>query len=84
MLVSYYIKGLPTPISMWVKRAHKNNLQENFAEEILVEKDMLCLRENPYIQIDQPSTSRKKQENLPKPTKQNKYPFEMDNMKNLL
>ena len=34
LLVSYYIKGLPTPIAVWVKRAHKVTLQEAFAEAI--------------------------------------------------
>ena len=27
LLVAYYIKGIPTPITMWVKRAHKTVLQ---------------------------------------------------------
>ena len=34
LLVAYYIKGLPTPIAVWVKRAHKVTLQEAFAEAI--------------------------------------------------
>ena len=45
---------------------------------------MFCLKDNTYIQTNQPSTYHKKQENLPKPTTQNKDPFEMDNMKKLL
>ena len=45
---------------------------------------MFCLKYNLDIQTGQPSTSYKKQENLPKPTTQNKDPFEMDNMKKFL
>ena len=41
LFVDYYIKGFPTPIAMWVKRTHKNTLQEDFLEAILVQKDML-------------------------------------------
>ena len=44
LLVAYYIKGLPTPIAMWVKRAHKVTLLEAFAEAILVEKCMFFLK----------------------------------------
>ena len=40
LLVSYYIKGLPTQIAMWVKKDHKTTMQEYFSEAILVEKDM--------------------------------------------
>ena len=68
LLVSYYINGIPTPISMWVKRAHKNNLQEDFTKIILVEKDMFCLKYNPNIQTDQPSASCKKKDNFLNPT----------------
>ena len=50
LLVSYYIKGLPTPISMWVKRTHKTTLWEAFVEAVLVDKDMFCLKDNPDSQ----------------------------------
>ena len=84
LLVAYYIKGLPTQISMWVKRDLKTTLQEAFLEAVLVEKDMFSLKDNPDTQKDQPSTSRRRQDNSPKPTPQNKYPYEMDNMKKIL
>ena len=79
-----YIKDIPTPISMWVKRAHKNTLQEAFSKAILVEKDMLFLKDNLDAQADYPSTSRRRKDNTPKPTTQTKDPFELDNMNKLL
>ena len=36
LLIAYYIKGLPTTIDMWVKRAHKTNLQQAFAEAVIL------------------------------------------------
>ena len=36
LLFTYYIKGLPTQIAMWVKRVHKETLQEAFYEAIQV------------------------------------------------
>ena len=45
---------------------------------------MFFLKDNPDVQIDQTSTSRRRQENIPKPTPQNKYPYDMDNMKKIL
>ena len=45
---------------------------------------MFRLKDNPYMQAYQPSTSHRRQENFPKPAVQAKYPFEMDNMKKLL
>ena len=69
---------------MWVKRSHKNKLQEAFVEAIQVEKDMFFLKENPDTQDDQSSTYHRIQDNFPKPTTRNKYPFKMDNMKNIL
>ena len=45
---------------------------------------MFYLKDNPDIQTDHPSTSRKRKENFPKPVVQTKDPFELDNMKKLL
>ena len=67
---------------MWVERAHKTTMQEAFSEAILVEKDMFCLKQHLDVEADQPSTSRRRQENFPKPTPKNKDPYEMDNMRN--
>ena len=44
---------------------------------------MFFLKENPDVQADHPSTSRRRKENLPKPTPQNKDPYDMENMKNI-
>ena len=45
---------------------------------------MFCLKDNLDAQADQPSISRRSQENFPKPTLQNKDPYDMKNMKKLL
>ena len=47
LLVAYYVKGLPAQIAMWVKRDHKESLQEAFFEAIQVKKDMFCFKDNP-------------------------------------
>ena len=61
-------------ISMWVKHAHKTTLQESFVKAIIVEKDMFGLKSYPYQEPDQPSTSRRRKENVSKPTTLNKDP----------
>ena len=69
---------------MWVERAHKNTMQEDFSKTILVEKDMFCLKQHLDVEADQPSTSRRRHENVPKPTPKNIDPYDMDIMKKLL
>ena len=67
LLVAYYIKGFPISISMWVKCAHKPTLQGAFAKDFLVEKDMFNFKDNPDLGPDQPSTSRRRKENISNP-----------------
>ena len=50
----------------------------------MVEKDMFGLKDNPNLESDQQSTSRRRKENVSKPTPQNKDHYDMDNMKKLL
>ena len=50
----------------------------------MVEEDMFCLKGNPNQEPDRPSTSRKRNESVPKPTTLKKYPYKMDNMKIML
>ena len=69
---------------MWVKRAHKETLQEDFCEAIQVEKDMFCLKDNPDTSSEQASTSCKKIDNFAKPTTMSQDPFNMNDMKKLL
>ena len=83
-LIAYYINAFPTIIAMWVKRDRKTTLQAAFAEAVLVEKDMFGLKDNPDLEPDQPSTSRRRQENVSKPAPQNKDPYDKDNMKKIL
>ena len=82
LLVSYYIKGIPTSISMWFKRTHNPTLQGAFVEAILLEKDMFGLKDNPDLESDQPSPSRRRKDNAPKPIPKNRDSYDMDNMKN--
>ena len=69
---------------MWVKCAWKTTLQVAFVEAVIVEKDMYGLKDNLEQEPEWPSSSRRRQEHVPKPTNLDKYPYEMDNMKKLL
>ena len=60
LLVAYYVKYLPTLLTVWAKRSHKPTLQQAFYEFILVEKYTLRLKYSPDVNTDQPSTSQKK------------------------
>lgn len=67
LVVSYYVKALPTDILMWVKKAKKETIQVTFKEVIFIGKDILGLRDNPKTQSYQASPSRKKFETSSKP-----------------
>ena len=66
---------------MWVKRARKESLQDAFFEAIHVERDMLCLKDNPDTTSEQASTSRRKSDNSLKPTATSQDPFNMSEVK---
>ena len=83
LLAAYYIKGLPAQIAMWVKRARKESLQEDFSKSIQFEKDIFYFKENPNTSSEQASTSHKSIDNAPKPTT-TQDPFNMSDMKKLL
>ena len=84
LLVAYYIKGLPTQIAMWVKRARKEYLQDAFFEAIQVERDMLYLKYNPDSTSKQAPTSCRKTDGSLKPANTSQCPFNMSDMKKLL
>jgi hypothetical protein len=46
LIIAYYAKDLHHTTTMWVKRSKKNTLLEAFEEAILIEKDMLSLKDN--------------------------------------
>ena len=48
-LVSYYVKDILTPLGMWVKWVHKPTLQQVFDEAMLIENDMLSLKDSSDI-----------------------------------
>ena len=84
LLFTYYIKGLPTQIAMWVKRAHKETMHKDLCEAIQEEKDMFCLKDNHDTSSEQASTSCKKVDNFPKSTATSQDPFNMNDMKKVL
>ena len=53
---------------MWVKCAHKETLQLTFIEAVIIEKDMYGLKDNPDQEPEQPSTYKRRQEHVIKPT----------------
>ena len=69
---------------MWVKRACKESLQDTFSEAIQVERDMLCLKDNPDTTSVQVSTLRRKSDSFPKPAATSQDPFNMSEVKKLL
>ena len=69
---------------MWVKRAHKESLQDALSEPISVERNMFCLKENLDPTYEQASTSCRKSDSSPKPSATNEDPFNMSEVKKLL
>jgi hypothetical protein len=45
-IVAYYTKALHKNIVIWVRRSKKNTLLEAFEEAVLIEKDILSLKDN--------------------------------------
>ena len=81
-LVSYYVKYIPTPLGMWVKWVHKPTLQQVFDEAMLIEKDMLSLKDSSDINTNQPSTFEKKTNPKKKfnPLKKDQSSFDFENI----
>ena len=69
---------------MWVKRAHKDSLQDAFSKSIQVERDMFCLKDNPDTTFEQVSTSHRKSESSPKLAASSQDPFNISEVKKLL
>jgi hypothetical protein len=46
LTIAYYAKALHHTISIWVERYKKNMLLESFKEAVLIEKDILSLKDN--------------------------------------
>ena len=57
--VEYYIVALPLPVSMFVKRKEIRTLEENFLEDIKVEKDLASISTNEGNEESEASTSKK-------------------------
>ena len=69
---------------MWVKRAHKETLQEYFCESIQVDKDMFFLKDNPDSSAEHASTFCKKVGKFPKTPTTSQDRFNMNDVKKLL
>ena len=67
MTVAYYTKALHNNIAIWVKRSKKNTLLEAFEEAVLIEKDILSLKDNLNVEAETTSSSKKKIEILTRP-----------------
>jgi hypothetical protein len=82
MIVAYYAKALHHTTTMWVKRSKKNTLLEAFEEAVLIEKDMLSLKDNTNPETESTSSSKKKIEILTKPpsNKKDQEPIDMESL----
>ena len=60
MIVAYYAKALHHTTTMWVKISKNNTLLEYFEEAVLIENDMLGLKDNANPKTGSTSSSKKK------------------------
>jgi hypothetical protein len=67
LIIAYYGKYLHHTTTMWVKSPKNNTLLGAFEESILIEKDMLSLKDNTNHDAEQTSSSKKKIDILTKP-----------------
>jgi hypothetical protein len=67
LIVAYYTKALHNNIAIWVKRSKKNTLLESFEEVVLIEKDILRLKDSLNSEVETTSSSKKKIEILTRP-----------------
>jgi hypothetical protein len=82
LIISYYAKSLHHTTTMWVKRSKKNTLLEAFEEVVLIEKDILSLKDNTNPEAEPTSSSKKKIDILTKPPSNKKYqePIDMESL----
>jgi hypothetical protein len=67
LTVAYYTKALHNNIAIWVKRCKNNTLLESFEEAVLIEKDIMSLKDNLSSEAETTSSSKKKIEILTRP-----------------
>ena len=58
--IEFYTSALPVSMAMFFRQKSKLTLVENFEEAIKVENDMSAIKENPGVDTDSASSSRKK------------------------
>jgi hypothetical protein len=82
LIIAYYAKSLHHNIAIWVKRSKKNTLLESFEEAVLIEKDILSLKDNVNAEAESTSSSKKKIEILtrPPPNKKEQEPLDLESL----
>jgi hypothetical protein len=82
LVIAYYAKSLHHNTTMWVKRSKKNTLLESFEEAVLIEKDILSLKDNTNPEAESTSSSKKKIEILTRPpsNKKEKEPLDLESL----
>jgi hypothetical protein len=60
LIVAYYTMALHNNIVIWFKRSKNNTLLESFEEAVLIEKDILSLKDNLNVEAETTSSSKKK------------------------
>jgi hypothetical protein len=78
LIIAYYAKALHHNIAIWVKRSKKNTLLEDFEEAVLIEKDILSLKDNVNAEAESTSSSKKKIEILTRPSPNKKEQETLD------
>jgi antitoxin component YwqK of YwqJK toxin-antitoxin module len=78
LIVAYYAKTLNHNIAIWVKRSKKSMLLEYFEEAVLVEKDILSLKDNVNVEAESTSSSKNKIEILTRPSPNKKEQETLD------
>ncbi|MDO5304888.1 MAG: retrotransposon gag domain-containing protein [bacterium] len=88
VIIEFYTAALPSSMAMWVKRAAKTTLNDNFAEAIQVEKDQDSLKDTSSSENKKSDFSKKKVESSSKPSSDKKEkehdPYEFDSLKNVI
>jgi hypothetical protein len=64
LIVAYYTKSIHNNISIWVKSSKKNTLLEFFEEAVLIEKEILSLKDNLNVEVESNSFFKNKIEIL--------------------
>ena len=84
MTIEYYTKALHNNITIWVKRSKKSTLLEAFEVAVLIEKDILSLKDSLNSEAETTSYSKNKIEILTRPpqTKNQQETLDLESLQN--